>query len=76
MIREARDWERNVGQLTGKVNDGKAPNFTRGELKQIFTQHQFVLQHYLPHGQHKMISSSNGRFDGTRNKPTGDKERR
>ena len=31
MIKEASDWESNVGQLTGEVNDGKAPNFTRGK---------------------------------------------
>ena len=53
MIREANDWESNVGSLTGEVNDGKAPNFTRGKWKQIFTQHQFAPQHYLPQGQHK-----------------------
>ena len=33
MIRESRDWERNVSRLTGEINDGKAPNFTRGEWK-------------------------------------------
>ena len=43
----------NVGQLTREVNDGKAPNFTNGEWKQIFTEQQFVLQRRLPQGQHK-----------------------
>ena len=31
MIRESRDWERNVGRLTGEINDGKAPNFSLDE---------------------------------------------
>ena len=39
MTRESRDWETNVGRLTGEVNDGKAPNFSFGEWKQIFTQY-------------------------------------
>ena len=31
IIRESRDWEINVGRLTGEINDGVEPNFDRGE---------------------------------------------
>ena len=31
------DWESNVGQLTGEVNDEKAYSFTCGEWKHILT---------------------------------------
>ena len=51
--RNDRDMETNVGQLTGEINDGNAPNFTYGEWKQIFTQPQSAPQHCLPQGQHK-----------------------
>ena len=53
MMREAKDWEKNVGQLTGEINDGKAPNFNRGKWKQSFTTHDFAPRHRLPQGQHK-----------------------
>ena len=43
MITKERDWESNVDQLTGEVNDGKALNFTGGEWKQIFTPHHLAL---------------------------------
>ena len=54
IIREVSDWESNVGQLTGEVNNGKVPNFTHGKWRQIFTQHQFAPRHCLPQGQHKI----------------------
>ena len=33
MIRESRDWERNVGRLTGEIKDGVEPNFVCGEWR-------------------------------------------
>ena len=40
MIRELRDWERNVGRLTEEIKDEVAPNFDCGKWRQIFTHHQ------------------------------------
>ena len=51
--KDDNDWETNVGRLTGEINDGKALNFSLGEWKQIFTQHQATPRQRLPQGQHK-----------------------
>ena len=34
-----KDWERNVGRLTGETKDEVASNFDRDEWRQIFTHH-------------------------------------